>query len=248
MYDKDDRYVDKRRLMMLNMTFVNKIILSEHRTVLSIEHILVPTAVTSSSFSSSPSSTPGQPRTVESYPINGFSTISSTTSSNKKKHRHLNNLFLSANSGHHHHHHHNNNNNKNNNNNNNNNNDNNNSSQHVKEPTPSVSYFIEQKRSSRAPIQIIEHDLGVIDNKPDTINHCRRTRTKSLLPLSTCATSAFDIVQQPTNHQKSIREQQQEYVALLKMLKMQEIQIEEQGKELKAKQRGSDKRYTIRNK
>lgn len=90
----------------------------------------------------------------------------------------------------------------------------------------------EQKRSSRAPIQIVEHDMGPLDH--------RRVRTKSLLPLSNGETSAFHLVHPPPpSHSKPIQEeQQQQYIALLKMLKSQEIEVEQQTKELHAKQKG----------
>ena len=102
-----------------------------------------------------------------------------------------------------------------------------------------MSYFVEQKRSSRAPIQIVEQDLGVLDNQHEQINSSRRSRTKSLLPFSTCEKSAFHLVRHPSSHSTSI--QQQQYVALLKMLKCQEMQVEQQQKELHEKQKGSSR-------
>ena len=97
-----------------------------------------------------------------------------------------------------------------------------------------MSFFIEQKRSSRAPIQIIEQDFGTLDNAP---TH-RRSRPKSALPSSYHENSAFHIVHNPNTNHSQIQHQQQQYIALLKVLKSQEIQVAEQHKELHDKQKG----------
>ena len=78
------------------------------------------------------------------------------------------------------------------------------------------------------PYKIIEHDLGTLDNQ----HTHRRSRPKSALPLSLNDNSAFHIVHNPAlNHQ-------QQYIALLKILKSQEIQVEQQQQELNDKQKG----------
>ncbi|CAF5014887.1 unnamed protein product, partial [Rotaria magnacalcarata] len=78
---------------------------------------------------------------------NGFATLSSSSSSSvksseKKKRSHLRHIFPSANI--------------------NNNNNNNNNNLNSNEYSSPLSFTIEQKRSSRAPIQIIEQDLGTL--------------------------------------------------------------------------------------
>jgi hypothetical protein len=180
-----------------------------------IHFILVPSAVTSSSSSSS---TSGHFRTVHNN-NNGFATLSSSSSSiktsEKKKRSHLRHIFPSANI-----------------------NNNNNNHVNTNEYSSPVSFFIEPKRSSRTPIQIIEQDLGTLDNQ----NTNRRGRTKSALPSSINENSAFCIVHNPNNNHTLVQHQQQQYVALLKMLKSQEIQAEQQQKDLHEKQKGSKRK------
>lgn len=92
---------------------------------------------------------------------------------------------------------------------------------------------IEQKRPSRSTISNLEDDFGQCDH--------RRTKMKSLLPLSNGETSAFQLVHPSSHsfHSKSVhKEQQQQYIALLKILKSQEIEVEQQKKELYIKQKG----------
>ncbi|CAF2767555.1 unnamed protein product [Rotaria sp. Silwood2] len=182
-----------------------------------------PSAVTSSS-SSSTNSTSGHFRTVNNKNNNVFATLSSSSSSSiksseKKKRSHLRHIFPSANV--------------------NTNNNNNNNTINPNEYSSPVSFIIEQKRSSRAPIQIIEQDLGILDN-----HHIdRRSRTKSALPPSSVnENSAFHIVHNPINNHTNLQHQQQQYIALLNILKSQEIQVEQQQKELNEKQKEIDYR------
>ena len=115
---------------------------------------------------------------------------------------------------------------------NNNNNNNNNSANEL--PSP-VLGFTDPKRSSRAPVHVTEQDLDIVEHERGT--H-RRLRTKSLLSSSSsmsskCDTSAFQVVPTP------VSQQQQQYLALLKVLKSQETQVAQQHKELIDRQRGS---------
>lgn len=155
----------------------------------------------SASSSSSSSTTSGPHRTVAISSQNQSSTtISSKNTLEKKKSPSINHIASLGNI----------------NTNNNNNND-------------LVTYFIEQKRSSRAPIQIIEQDFGTLNH------HHRRARARSQQILyPKCDDSAFRIVHQPIINQQ----QQQQYTALLKILKTQELQVEQQEKELGEKQKG----------
>lgn len=179
----------------------------QHQSSISFSFsFLVPSAVTSSLSSST---TSGHFRTVHNN-TNGFATLSSSSSSSiksseKKKRSHVHHIFPSANI-------------------NNNNNNNNN------EETLPISFFIEQKRSSRTPIQIIEQDLGTLDN--------RRSRPKSVLSPIVNENSAFHIVHNPNSNHTHVHQQQQQYIALLKVLKSQEIQVEKQKEELNDKQKG----------
>jgi hypothetical protein len=172
---------------------------------------LFSSAVTSSLSSSS---TSGHFRTVPNH-TNAFATSSSSSSSikssEKKKRSHLHHIFPSANI-----------------------NNNNNNQINSNEDSLPVSFFIEQKRSSRAPIQIIEQDFGILDNAQTY----RRSRPKSALPSSYNENSAFHIVHKPNHNHTQIQHQQQQYIVLLKVLKSQEIQSEEQQKELHEKQKG----------
>jgi hypothetical protein len=146
------------------------------------------------------------------------SSSSSIKTSDKKKRSHLRHVFPSANI-----------------------NNNNNNHVSTNEYSSPVSFFIEPKRSSRTPIQIIEQDLGTLDNHDTS----RRARTKSALPSSINENSAFRIVHNPNNNHIQLHHQQQQYVALLKMLKSQEIQAEQQQKELNEKQKGSIKKNIL---
>ncbi|CAF0808983.1 unnamed protein product [Adineta ricciae] len=171
----------------------------------------IPSAVTSSSSSSS---TSGHFRTVYNN-NNGSATLSSSSSSikssEKKKHSHLRHIFPSENI-----------------------NNNNNNHLNSGDSSPPVSFFIEKKRSSRTPVQIIEQDLGTLDNQHAT----RRSRPKSALSSSSGnESSAFRIVHNPNDNSPHLQQQQQQYIALLKMLKSQEIQVEQQQKELSEKQK-----------
>ena len=160
-----------------------------------IIRFFLPSAVTSSLSSSSTTSAQFQP--VHNNHTNGFATLSSSSSSStksslKNKHLHVQQIFPSINTN------------------------NNNNNNHLQDD-----FFLEQKRSSRTPIQIIEQDFGTLDNH-------RRPRPKSALPLLNNDHSAFHLVHNQ-NHQ---------YTVLLKLLKSQEIQVEQQQKELDEKQQG----------
>ncbi|CAF0805586.1 unnamed protein product [Rotaria sp. Silwood1] len=184
-------------------------------------NVETPSAVTSSS-SSSTNSTSGHFRTVNNN-NHVFATLSSSSSiksSEKKKRSHLRHIFPLANV---------------------NTNNNNNNNINPNEYSSPISFIIEQKRSSRAPIQIIEQDFGILDNHH--IN--RRSRTKSALPPSSVnENSAFHIVHNPINNHTNLQQQQQQqqYIALLRMLKSQEIQVEQQQQELIEKQKEIDHR------
>ncbi|CAF2142584.1 unnamed protein product [Rotaria magnacalcarata] len=194
--------------------------LDERKTPTQQQSIVeIPSAVTSSSSSSTATSTSGHFRTVNNNnndnKNNGFATLSSSSSSSvksseKKKRSHLRHIFPSANI---------------------NNNNNNNNNLNSNEYSSPLSFTIEQKRSSRAPIQIIEQDLGTLDN--------RRGRPKSALPSASNENSAFRIVYNPDHTQNNQRHQ---YRALLKILKSQELQVEQQQKELNEKQKEIDYR------
>ncbi|CAF3148330.1 unnamed protein product [Rotaria sp. Silwood2] len=83
------------------------------------------------------------------------------------------------------------------------------------------------KRLSRTPLQ------NSLENHP-TINH---TRPKSAVPSSMRENSAFHIFHKSNNNHINIQQQQQQYITLLKILKSQEIQIEQQENELNEKQK-----------
>ena len=91
------------------------------------------------------------------------------------------------------------------------------------------------------PIQIVEQDFGIIDNQADSLSAYHRIqRPRTHYSVSKQEHSAFHVVDQATGHP-----QQQQYMALLKMLKSQEIQVEKQEKELFEKQRGSSETHTL---
>lgn len=176
-------------------------------------HFFSSSAVTSSLSSSS---TSGHFRTVN-HPSHAFATFSSSSSSSlksaeKKKRSHLHQIFPSANV----------------------NNNNNNPSINSNEDSLPISFLLEQKRSSRTPIQIIEQDLGTLDNYPSN----RRPRPKSAFLATLNENSAFHIVHNPENNHAHIQQQQQQYIALLQVLKSQELQAEQQQKDLHEKQTG----------
>ncbi len=84
-----------------------------------------------------------------------------------------------------------------------------------------------QKRLSRTTVK------NPIENPHTT----RYSRPRSALPSSLNENSAFHIVHNPNgNHTNN--NQQQQYLALLQLLKSQENQIEKQQKELNEKQKG----------
>ena len=187
------------------------------RATLIIHITLAPWAVNSLSSSS----TSGHFRTVNN---NGVATLSSSSSSSiktseTKKHPNLHHIFPLANI----------------------NNNNNNHINSTEDSSP-LSFFIEQKCSSRAPIQIIEQDLGILDNHQ--IN--RRSRPKSALSSSINENSVFHIVHNPNHNHTHL--QQQQYVALLKVLKSQETQVEQQRKELDEQQKGLKRKIKENNK
>lgn len=211
MQDDESKHSHKMNINQIQIDFFSQSNDNNHSYF-----ILAPSAVISST-SSSTNSTSGHFRTVNHNNNNGFTTLSSsssssTKSSEKKKRSHLRHAFPSANV--------------------NNNNNNHLNSNDYSSPT---SFIIEQKHSSRTPIQIIEQDLGVLDNRSSN----RRGRPKSAIPLLNNENSAFHIVHNPSNTSIDLKHQQQQYIVLLKILKSQELQVEQQEKELHEKQKGS---------
>ncbi|CAF1291686.1 unnamed protein product [Adineta steineri] len=183
-------------------------------------NVEIPSAVTSSSSSSS---TSGHFRTVYNNNNNGSATLSSSSSSikssEKKKRSHLRHIFPSDNI-----------------------NNNNNNNINTNDYSPPISFFIEKKRASRKPIQIVEQDFGTLDNHH---TNCRSRSKSAFLSSSINESSAFRIVNNSNNnhiHYSHNPQQQQQYVALLKILKLQEVQAEQQQKELNEKQKEIDHR------
>ncbi|CAF1315035.1 unnamed protein product [Rotaria sordida] len=83
------------------------------------------------------------------------------------------------------------------------------------------------KRLSRTPIK------NSLENHQNN-NHIR---PKSAVPSSIHENSAFHIVHKSNNNHINIQHQQQQYIALLQILKSQEIQLEQQENELNEKQK-----------
>ncbi|CAF1332751.1 unnamed protein product [Adineta steineri] len=92
-----------------------------------------------------------------------------------------------------------------------------------------------RQRLSRTPIQ---------ENRHQSIQY---SRPKSAIPPSTLSeNSAFHIVHNPnSNHTGIQHQQQQQYIALLQILKAQEIQVEQQQQELNEKQKEIEYREAI---
>lgn len=101
-------------------------------------------------------------------------------------------------------------------------NNNNNNNSHDSLPSPPL-----QKRQSRTPIQSsFEHH--------HTISYAR---PKSAVPPSIRETNAFYTVRNSSTNYINMQQQQQ-YIALLQILKSQEIQLEQQTTELNETQKG----------
>jgi hypothetical protein len=94
---------------------------------------------------------------------------------------------------------------------------------YINELSSSFPVYHEPRRLSRTPT-------------PNT-SHNHRSKPKSALPSSISGNSAFHIVHDP--HRTNIPHQQEQYITLLHMLKAQEIQFEQQQKELDEKQKGT---------
>lgn len=103
----------------------------------------------------------------------------------------------------------------------------NNNNNHQPDSVPSSPTF--RQRLSRTPV----HDGPPVPCYP---------RPKSALPSSMHESSAFHIVHSPNSHHASVHQQQQ-YHALLQLLKSQEMQVDQQEQELNDKQKGSCATY-----
>ncbi|UJR09335.1 hypothetical protein I4U23_013578 [Adineta vaga] len=114
------------------------------------------------------------------------------------------------------------------------NNNNNNINHFLTDSTPS-SPTSARHRLSRTPISENHHPFPY-------------TRPKSAIPSSLTENSAFHIVHNPNSNYTNIQQQQQQqqqYLALIQILKSQELQVEQQEKELNEKQNEIEYREAI---
>ncbi len=93
-----------------------------------------------------------------------------------------------------------------------------------------------RQRLSRTPIQ----------NSSENHHPIHFSRPKSAVPSSISENSAFHIVHNPnSNHTNIQHHQQQQYITLLKILKAQEIEVEQQEKRLNEKHEGTNQKQNI---